>query len=228
MSVRDGVPLRAVPMRRRCVRLQKALDRRTILTVDARALTKVLTDERAGFVRLARKRVASDADADDIVQHSLMRAAERAGSLEDEARARAWFYRILRNAIADHHRSRPQDPLRHQDGADVTELASEDPAPTRTPCTCSVRLLDALRPAYAEVVRRIDVNGEDPVAVARALGISPGNLHVRLHRARRILRDEIRHYCHVESLRPCLDCACDRHHRCGLPAHSAGRPDRSP
>jgi RNA polymerase sigma factor (sigma-70 family) len=203
---------------RHVVQLRETAQGRKVSTMDARALMGALTGEHGRFVRLARLRVANEADAEDVVQRALMRASERAASLEDPTRARAWFYRILRHAIADHHRARPEDPMRHQDATDVAELASED-APARTPCTCSVRLLDELRPGYADVIRRVDMNGEAPAAVARALGISLGNLHVRHHRARRILREDVRHYCGVASHRPCLDCACDRHHRCGHPAH---------
>jgi RNA polymerase sigma-70 factor (ECF subfamily) len=117
--------------------------------------------------------------------------------------------------------------MRHRTDADVTDVADEDDPPVPTPCMCSVRLLEELRPAYAEVIRRVDMEGEDAGDVARALGISTGNLHVRLHRARRALRDDVRHYCDVTSHRPCLDCTCDGHLRCGRTAE-AGRGPNEP
>jgi RNA polymerase sigma-70 factor (ECF subfamily) len=182
--------------------------------MDARSLMETLVGERARFVRLARRRLQNEADAEDVVQRALVRAAERSAALEDPARARAWFYRILRHAIVDYHRGRRFDPIRPDHSADVAELADETDAP-RNPCRCSARLLEELRPAYADVVRRIDMSGEDPAEVARELGISTGNLHVRLHRARHALRDRVRGHCGVASHRPCLDCACEAHHRCG-------------
>jgi RNA polymerase sigma-70 factor (ECF subfamily) len=181
--------------------------------MDQRELVALLAPERDGFVRLARQRVATQTDAEDIVQRALVRAAERAGDVREPARARAWFYRLLRNAIADHHRGRHVDRARAAgDLADVAYVADDAPA---RPCACSLRLLAELRPAYAEALRRVDVAGEAPEAVARALGIGVGNLHVRLFRARRALRDDVRSYCHVDSHRPCLDCSCDASHRCG-------------
>jgi RNA polymerase sigma-70 factor (ECF subfamily) len=182
--------------------------------VEARALVESLIGERARFVRLARLRVESEADADDIVQRALARASERAGALDDPSRARAWFYRILRRAIADHHRERRGDPMRQRSTVEPEDLASDD-GPARNPCACGIRLLQEIRPAYAEVLRRVDMDGEDPAAAADALGISVGNLHVRLHRARRALREEVRHHCGVDSHRPCLDCTCDARRRCG-------------
>lgn len=183
--------------------------------MDARALVGALDGERERFVRLARLRVASQADAEDIVQRALSRAVEHAGSVQDPARARAWFYRILRHAIADHHRARRSDPARQASAVDPDELPATGAGPARTPCGCSLRLLAELRPAYAEVLRRVDVDGESPEAVATSLGITSGNLYVRLHRARASLRDDVKHYCGVSSHRSCLDCSCDEHHRCG-------------
>jgi RNA polymerase sigma-70 factor (ECF subfamily) len=197
------------------VPLRRAGKGLTLSGMEARALVEALMPERARFVRLVRERVASQADAEDVVQRAMVRATARARTLEDPSRARAWFYRILRNAIADHHRSGRVERARRADDADPAELASETAEPSRAPCACSVRLLGELRPAYAEVLRRVDVDGEDPAAVARLLGISPGNLHVRLHRARRALRDDVRHYCGVDSARPCLDCTCGKDRRCG-------------
>jgi RNA polymerase sigma-70 factor (ECF subfamily) len=185
--------------------------------MDAHALLGSLHAERARFVRLARRRVSTVADAEDIVQRALLRAAERAGSLLDPARSLAWFYRILRNAIADHHRTSLRDPIRHGDDA-VEDLPDVATSPATAPCACARRLLDGLRPSYAEVIRRIDLDGEDPASLAAALGISQGNLDVRLHRARKSLRNQVCSYCGVGSHGPCLDCTCDGHRRCGSPA----------
>jgi RNA polymerase sigma-70 factor (ECF subfamily) len=212
--VRARVRLLAVPVRH-VVPLRQADEGLTLSSMEARALAQALMPERARFVRLARERVASEADAEDVVQRALMRASERAQSLEDPARARGWFYRILRNAITDHHRAGRSERAKRADGVEPEELAADSAESPGRPCTCSLRLLAELRPAYADALRRVDVDGEDPVDAARALGVTVGNLHVRLHRARRALRDDVRHYCGVESHEPCLDCGCSGDHRCG-------------
>jgi RNA polymerase sigma factor (sigma-70 family) len=188
---------------------------RTVAVVEARALLQVLMPERARFVRLARTRTATEADAEDVVQRALARAADRAASLDDLTKARAWFYRILRRTIADARRVGVHDPMRLQTATEFDTLADERIAATQTACACGVRLLDELRPNYSEVVRRIDLNGEAPSVVASELGISIDNLNVRLHRARGALRRDVQAYCGVSSHIPCLDCACDTRHRCG-------------
>jgi RNA polymerase sigma-70 factor (ECF subfamily) len=189
----------------------------TLTDMEARALVQALGGERARFVRMARSRVETEADAEDVVQRAMMRAAERAASLEDPARLRAWFYRILRRTIVDHHRSRPRD-TRHEplDGNDVCDQGGLD-APAPCGCACTVRLLGELRPAYADILRRVDLDGQDPAAAAAALGISSTNLYVRLHRARAALRERVERHCGVSSVAPCLDCMCSARERCGGP-----------
>jgi len=164
--------------------------------MDARVLIDSLMGERTRFVRLARSRVASDADAEDVVQRALIRATERASQIADPSRARAWFYRILRRAIVDHHRRKPLE----MSGAETPDHEPEAPEarPLLPACACAVHLLGELRPAYAE-----------------ALGVSMANLCVRLHRARRALRERVEGHCGVSSIEPCLECMCNARHRCG-------------
>ncbi|MGH7437534.1 MAG: RNA polymerase sigma factor [Polyangiaceae bacterium] len=179
--------------------------------MDARALIDGLGVDRARFVQLARRRVASESDAEDVVQRAMMRAAQRASQLEDPSRGRAWFYRILHRALFDHHRRPRHD---HPDGS-----LDDRPAPEverrAPPCCCAPRLLSEIRPAYADVLRRVDWESEDPSSVAAALGISTGNLYVRLHRARTALRQRVEGHCGVTSIEPCLECTCAGPHRCG-------------
>jgi RNA polymerase sigma factor (sigma-70 family) len=135
-------------------------------------------------------------------------------SLEDPARFRPWFVRILRRGIADFHRSRrPEERL---DGAEI-DAATDAAELPRNICACSLRLLDALPAKNAEVLRRVDLQGEPTEAVATALSISVPNLHVRLHRARQGLRRRVMKHCGVSTCGPCLDCTCDAHGRCGEP-----------
>jgi len=184
----------------------------TLEPMDSRVLVPLLASQRPRFVSQVRRRLPTDADAEDVVQRAMMRAAERAGSLEDPERLRAWFGRILRRGIADFHRSRrPEDPSASA-GLDVPADADEAP---HNACACGTRLLDVVPASYAEVLRRIDVEGQAPEEVATALSISTANLHVRLHRARRALRDEVMKHCGVSTCGPCLDCSCDAHGRCG-------------
>jgi hypothetical protein len=69
----------------------------------ARELLVLLADQRPAFLAFARKRVRSGADAEDLLQQALLKAAERLDTVRDGERLEAWFFRVLRNTIADHH-----------------------------------------------------------------------------------------------------------------------------
>jgi RNA polymerase sigma-70 factor (ECF subfamily) len=186
--------------------------------MDAGPLALLLARERSRFLELARRRLPHGADAEDVVQSAMMRAAERAGSLEDPARLHPWFGRILRRAIADFYRAKgPETPS----GSAGLEVAVAAPEPSGNPCACSVRLMRGLPSAYSDVLRLVDLEGLGAAAAASALGITPANLHVRLHRARRALRARVMRHCGVTGCGPCLDCKCDAGHRCGGMAEAA-------
>ncbi len=168
-----------------------------------RRVVEAVEAERARYVDFLRRRVGPDAE--DVYQQSLVRAVERAGDVRDPALARAWFWRVVRNAVADHHAARVARDARHAALA-ATEEATSDEA--RAACACALGLLPKLPPAYAEVLRRVDVDDERVVDVARALGISADNANVRLHRARKALRERLQGCCKVSSMRACFECDC--------------------
>jgi DNA-directed RNA polymerase specialized sigma24 family protein len=71
------------------------------------------------------------------------------------------------------------------------------------------RLLPTLKPEYSELVQKIDLDGSDPDEVACSLGITRGNLNVRLHRAREALRKSLELSCGACSKHGCLNCTCE-------------------
>jgi RNA polymerase sigma-70 factor (ECF subfamily) len=166
------------------------------------------------FVGFARKRLG-DADLGaDAVQESLLKAIRAKDQIRDEERAKAWFYRILRRTIIDLYRRRDA-----RDRA-IENLQREVDGPLgddedRLVCACMDRLIATLTPQYAALIRRLDLNLEDPASVAASLGISKNNLNVRSHRARQQLKQRLEETCRVCAQHGCLDCHCSK------PEHSA-------
>lgn len=168
-----------------------------------------LTKGRGRFVAFVRRRVSSDADAEDIVQQGFARAAEKVVELRDGRRVEPWFYRILRRLIADGHarralRARKLDEL----AATMQEATPEETAS----CACALGLLDSLRPDYADILKRVDLDDQSLDQAAAALGITANNAGVRLHRARARLRADVEALCGTpgaEAARQaCADCEC--------------------
>lgn len=160
------------------------------------------------FVAFARKRVGDPHLAEDVVQDSLLKALRSARKPVGDENVIAWFYRILRRSIIDLYR-------RHDVRARAlerfhTELPLQpDAAAERALCQCVKRLLPGLPDQYRDVLERIDLDGASPAAAASTLGLTPNNVTVRLHRARKRLHAELKRTCKVCSKHGCLDCTCD-------------------
>jgi RNA polymerase sigma-70 factor (ECF subfamily) len=170
-----------------------------------------LTENRARFLSFVRARVRDRAVAEDILQVAYTRALEKSAVVPSD-RLLAWFYRVLRNAIIDQHRRAAAD-ARGRERVEQDSTMIEGPPAPRSVCGCVRRALAALKPAYRTILQDVEVHGQSSTGFAQGHGISPGNAAVRLHRARRLLADQLRNICGTCTLDGCSDCDCG--HRSG-------------
>jgi len=89
-----------------------------------------------------------------------------------------------------------------------TESTSETET-TTVLCRCLDKLIPTLKPEYADIIREIDLNDMAPDALGQKLGMTPNNVNVRLHRARKQLRERLEQTCKICSTHGCLDCTCE-------------------
>lgn len=175
------------------------------------AVVDALVGNHRRFLAFLERRVGDRADAEEILQAAFVRGLRHAGEIRDEERAVAWFYRLLRNALADHWRARAAEARGRE--ALAREAAAEeevhDPELEAEICRCFEALLPTLPDAQAEVLRDVDLGGARPVDHARRQGITPNAAMVRLHRARRALRQRLLQSCRTCAEHGCLDCTCE-------------------
>ncbi len=172
-------------------------------------VTEQLVGSLDEFLAFARGRLRDPELAADVVHEILLKAILHRDHIRHEESVKAWFYRILRRTIVDLYRRRDT----HQRAMERVELdlnnaltAEEE----RAGCACLERLLPALKPEYAMLLRRLDLNCEEPSVLAASLGIKRNNLTVRLHRARQQLRQQLEQTCRLCAKHGCLDCHCDQ------------------
>lgn len=172
----------------------------------AHALARELLVDRNAFLAFLRRRLPSAADAEDILQQALVKATEHAQDVRDGQRLRSWFFQILRRTLADHHAQRAVRESKL--AALAAEMDTSTPRELAT-CACSLGQLEHIRPEYAEILRRVDIEEQSLSEAAEALGVTVNNAGVRLHRARRALREQLEAFCGTRSIRARLDCNCD-------------------
>ncbi|BCW12579.1 DNA-directed RNA polymerase sigma-70 factor [Arthrobacter sp. StoSoilB3] len=138
----------------------------------------------------ARRLTGTLADADDVVQESLMQAWKQLDQLRDPAAVKSWLLRIVGTRSIDHLRKR-----RNHLALDDLENHVDAPSGQRTPDPESTAVnasrVDALKSALArlpEEQRRCwvlkEFNDLSYEEIALTLNISPASVRGRLARAR--------------------------------------------
>ncbi len=167
-----------------------------------------LVENHRRFLAFLEKRLGSRQAAEEVLQQAFVRGIERSGALRAKESAVAWFFRLLRNAVADHHR-RAGSPLAA--AADL-DPANEPAAPAEETaaeiCACIARLAETLKPEYTVALRRVELEGASVQAFAAEEGITANNAAVRLFRAREALRSRVNATCRTCAAHGCLDCTC--------------------
>jgi RNA polymerase sigma factor (sigma-70 family) len=175
---------------------------------------QMLLERRSGFLAFVQSRVHDRALAEDILQAAYMRAMEHGDSLRDADAAEAWFYSVLRNAVVDNYRRRSAESgaldrwLVELGGPNAKEPSTDGDVTPKFVCGCIQQVLPSLRPAYAEVLREVDLAEEPLGEYARRHKLTPGNAAVRAHRARAALRAALKKTCGSCTIDACLDCVC--------------------
>jgi RNA polymerase sigma-70 factor, ECF subfamily len=158
------------------------------------AFDRYVVPELPVLLRVARSLTHHDAEAEDLVQDTLLRAY-RAVDRFDGRYPRAWLLTILRNTHLNRNRRRRPELMRDPDG--VMDRAVANAYEERHPMidnafdAAVVAALDALPGPFRAVVDLVDVGGLTYAEAATLLDVPVGTVMSRLHRARRRLRDHL-------------------------------------
>lgn len=171
-------------------------------------IERELVQHHDAFVAFARQRLGDPELAADVVQESFAKAIKSAAQLRDGESVVAWYYRILRRTIIDLYR-RNASRRRMLERAAVELPEQLQPEIERQACACMLKLIPALKPEYADILKAVDIERGELRSVAKRLGITPNNLNVRLHRARQQLKERLEQTCNVCAKHGCVDCTCE-------------------
>ncbi len=175
-------------------------------------LAVALQARRAEFKAFLAARVGGEAEAEDILQAGLLKALRSGHELRDQEKATAWFYRLLRRAVIDHYRARGSERRRTEALGGLVTALEEDRAEAAAfatgACGCLDGVVATLPHPRAELLRRVDFQGESVHSAAAALGLTANHASVTLHRARRDLRARLEAFCGDCTEGACLDCDC--------------------
>jgi RNA polymerase sigma-70 factor, ECF subfamily len=143
--------------------------------------------------RVAMSLTRNRADAEDLVQESLLRAYKAIQSF-DGRYPRAWLLTILRNTERNRHRRRRPELLSDPDIAEERGPRTESDEVERFAedhefDAAVTAALEELPENFRRVVELVDVDGLSYQEAADVLDVPLGTVMSRLHRARRRIRD---------------------------------------
>lgn len=150
--------------------------------MDEQEMERVARTYGPDLYRLAYARTGSHADAQDVMQETLLRLVRSNPTFESENHCKAWLLRVAANCVGDVFRS----PWRH-----AQPLSESLPAPERPEEGGVLEAVLALPPRYRLPVHLFYYEGLSVAEIADILGKSESVVKTRLFRARGMLRLEL-------------------------------------
>lgn len=149
---------------------------------DQRAYRELLAELAALLRRYYAKRLRSEADAEDLVQETLMAIHTRRATYDASRPVTAWAHAIARYKLVDHFRRarlRATVPL-----GDASEfLAAADDATPAMARRDLARMLDALPAKSRQLLEEMKLDGRSVKETAARTGLSESAVKTGLHRA---------------------------------------------
>lgn len=163
-----------------------------------------------GLRAFIARRVANDAEVEDILQEVFLRMHRRLDSLKDPRRLVSWVFQITRHAIVDYYRA--PERQREVPGGLAADIEADHPA-TATPLTgpsadsgqlreelaaCLRPMIEQLSSQYREAVTLVELEGLTQNAAAKRLGLSVSGMKSRVQRGRRQLKRMLEECCVIQ------------------------------
>src|SRR2546428_481384 len=165
-------------------------------TGDRAAFEGLVRATHADVYTLALRLTGDEEDARDVTQEAYLRAYKGLRRFRGDARFSTWMYRITANCASTAISKRARH--RHEQLDDEAVVADERPEVDPEAVADAELLRDRVNSALEELPERLravvvlrDVYDLPHQAIADELGISEAAAKVRLHRARRRLRERL-------------------------------------
>ncbi len=148
----------------------------------------------------------NEADAPDLVQETYLKAYRFIASYREGTNAKAWLFKILKNAFINHYRKQSKQPSR----VDYEEIVSYHDKEEGSSLTGYVDLrqelyqnmigdevtmaVNSLPVDFRVVIFLCDIEDFSYEEISKIVDIPIGTVRSRLHRARNMLKEKLRSY----------------------------------
>lgn len=161
----------------------------------------------------ALRMTRNPADAEDLLQDTMLKAYRARNTFSDGSNRRAWLFKILTNTFINDYHLRKREAAnfnRDQDFSDMEERFVEDWsesnfAANRLPFTDQMsdevaKAFESLPENFKIVVELADLQDFSYTEIAEIIGCPMGTVMSRLSRGRKLLQDALREYATREGI----------------------------
>ncbi len=159
---------------------------------DGAAFDALITPLLPRALRVARRLLNDEHDAEDLVQDACLRALDRIEQHDQQRAFGPWFMRLLVNLGLNQQKSRRV--RRHQPLSEFTPSVSATPDRIVEDVEIHERFtvaVAALSARQRQIVMLHEVEGWTTTDISQELGLSPQTVRWHLHDARHTLRDAL-------------------------------------
>lgn len=147
----------------------------------------------------------NEADANDLVQETYMKAFRFIHSFDSGTNAKAWLFKILKNGFINEYRKKKKEPskvdyediIAYQDADEDNGGIAYDLREDIFDCMMGDEMTIALNNLpidFKTVILLCDIEGFTYEEIAKIIDIPIGTVRSRLHRARNMLKESLKEY----------------------------------
>jgi RNA polymerase sigma-70 factor, ECF subfamily len=176
----------------------------------ATTVTQLWQQVHDGLRAFIVKRVADEAEVDDILQEVFLRMHRGIDGLKDPRRVVSWVYQITRHAIVDHYRA--PERRRELPAGLAADIEATGTAPTTSVVLesgdsdehraelagCLRPMIDQLAKDYREALMLVELEGLTQQAAAKRIGLSLSGMKSRVQRGRQQLKRKLDECCLIQ------------------------------
>ena len=166
---------------------------------------------------VALRLTRNDADAEDLVQNTVLKALRFHRKFEKGTYIKAWLLTILRNTFINDYRRTARRPIHVElTGAEPAAAAYSPDPMKRNNLTESTsgemmelldeevrQAIDSLPNDFRSAVVMADLQGSSYKEIASTMGCPLGTVMSRIHRGRKLLRTQLHEYARSRRLEGC-------------------------
>ena len=190
------MPLAAMEMPQPCTSDDPKVD--ALKAGSEHAFRCLFEQERERLEHFVRKIVDDADEAENIVQETFAEAYRQIGDFRGEAKVSTWLFSIARHLAYGHLRKSKRHNYKEHETIEFLQAEKSDASTvTQEAVERSERkhivhdALQELPEHYRRVVQLRDLEEQSTAETAEQLGLTEVNVRVRLHRARKQLRDHL-------------------------------------